>query len=147
MIIHSGVLWKGVWIISEIIRKNCELKKVYPTTFSFYRPQTKFAKVMFLHVSVSHSVHRGGMAGAGACVTGGVCGWGGGRACMASEVCMAGACVAVVGVHGRGVIGGMRGWGGACVAEGACMARGMCGWGWGLRGQGAACHTHTPPAT
>ena len=25
----------------------------------FYRPQTKFAKVMFLHVSVSHSVHRG----------------------------------------------------------------------------------------
>ena len=28
--------------------------------FCFYRPQTKFAKVMFLHVSVSHSVHRGG---------------------------------------------------------------------------------------
>ena len=26
----------------------------------FYRPQTKFAKVMFLHLSVSHSVHRGG---------------------------------------------------------------------------------------
>ena len=26
---------------------------------SFYRPQTKFAKVMFLHLSVSHSVHRG----------------------------------------------------------------------------------------
>ena len=25
----------------------------------FYRPQTKFAKVMFLHVSFSHSVHRG----------------------------------------------------------------------------------------
>ena len=25
-----------------------------------YRPQTKFAKVMFLHLSVSHSVHRGG---------------------------------------------------------------------------------------
>ena len=25
----------------------------------FYRPQTKFAKVMFLHLSVSHSVHRG----------------------------------------------------------------------------------------
>ena len=24
-----------------------------------YRPQTKFAKVMFLHLSVSHSVHRG----------------------------------------------------------------------------------------
>ena len=25
-----------------------------------YRPQTKFAKVMFLHLSVSHSVHKGG---------------------------------------------------------------------------------------
>ena len=25
----------------------------------FYRPLTKFAKVMFLHLSVSHSVHRG----------------------------------------------------------------------------------------
>ena len=29
----------------------------------YYRPQTKFAKVMFLHVSVSHSVHRGGWVG------------------------------------------------------------------------------------
>ena len=26
-----------------------------------YRPQTKFAKVMLLHLSVSHSVHRGGV--------------------------------------------------------------------------------------
>ena len=26
---------------------------------SFYRPQTKFAKVMLLHLSVSHSVHGG----------------------------------------------------------------------------------------
>ena len=25
--------------------------------FLYYRPQTKFAKVMFLHLSVSHSVH------------------------------------------------------------------------------------------
>ena len=25
----------------------------------YYRPQTKFAKVMFLHLSVSHSVHKG----------------------------------------------------------------------------------------
>ena len=29
----------------------------------FYRPQTMFAKVMFLHLSVSHSVHRGGVPG------------------------------------------------------------------------------------
>ena len=52
--------------------------------WSYYRPQTKFAKVMFLHVSVSHSVHRGpcvagecvwpwGMHGRGACMAGGVC--------------------------------------------------------------------------
>ena len=27
--------------------------------FCYYRPQTKFAKVMFLHLSVSHSVHGG----------------------------------------------------------------------------------------
>ena len=27
--------------------------------WNFYCPQTKFAKVMFLHLSVSHSVHRG----------------------------------------------------------------------------------------
>ena len=41
----------------------------------------KFAKVMFLHLSVSHSVHRGGMCGRGVCVVGGgVHGW---RACMA----------------------------------------------------------------
>ena len=41
----------------------------------FYRPQTKFAKVMFLHVSVSHSVHRGGGGGIPACLTG--LSWGG----------------------------------------------------------------------
>ena len=29
-------------------------------TCFYYRPQTKFAKIMFLHVSVSHSVHMGG---------------------------------------------------------------------------------------
>ena len=35
----------------------------------YYRPQTKFAKVMFLHLSVSHSVHRGGLV-LGACSRG-----------------------------------------------------------------------------
>ena len=32
------------------------------STFNFHRPQTKFAKVMFLHLSVSHSVHGGGVS-------------------------------------------------------------------------------------
>ena len=30
-----------------------------PLLIYFYLPQTKFAKFMFLHLSVSHSVHRG----------------------------------------------------------------------------------------
>ena len=44
-------------------------------------PATKFAKVMFLHLSVSHSVHRGGSASrvsasTWVCIMGGVCIWG-----------------------------------------------------------------------
>ena len=48
-----------------------------------YHPQTKFAKVMFLHLSVSHSVHGGG-----ACVVGGHAWQEGvwGVACMAGGV-------------------------------------------------------------
>ena len=54
----------------------------------FYRPQTKFAKVMFLHLSVSHSVHGG------ACVVvGGMCMAGGGRHAWWG-VCMVGVCMA-----------------------------------------------------
>ena len=34
---------------------------------SYYRPQRKFAKVMFLHLSVSHSVHGGGGVCLSAC--------------------------------------------------------------------------------
>ena len=45
----------------------------------YYRPQTKFAKVMFLHLSVSHSVHGGGCMAGGVCVMGGMRGRG---ACM-----------------------------------------------------------------
>ena len=35
----------------------------FTPVFHHYRPQTKFAKVMFLHLSVSHSVHRRGCLG------------------------------------------------------------------------------------
>ena len=57
----------------------------------FYRPQTKFAKVMFLHLSVSHSVHRGHawLRGGHAWLW-----WGG-------------SCMVVGGMHGGG--GGMHG--------------------------------------
>ena len=81
--------------------KRCGLSSKYPIQFSchIYRPQTKFAKVMFLHVSVSHSVHGG------ACV---VAGLGDGRAWLLG------------GMHGCGghvwLWGGMRDCrGGACV--------------------------------
>ena len=38
--------------------------------FFYYCPQTKFAKVMFIHPSVSHSVHRGGSASRGSASSG-----------------------------------------------------------------------------
>ena len=45
---------------------------------NFYRQQTKFAKVMFLHLSVSHSVHGGVCFPDGvACPRGGGCSGGG----------------------------------------------------------------------
>ena len=71
----------------------------------FYRPQTKFAKVMFLQVSVCPQGGRAWLLPGGA----------------------RGACVVKGGVHGEGgacvVKGGMRGEGGACVAKGG--VRGM----------------------
>ena len=98
--------------------------------FFNYRPQTKFTKVMFLHLSVSHSVHRGG-----ACVAGGyawqgvMCGRGG-HACRG--VCVAG------GVHGRGR--GMHGRRGVCVAGGVCVVGGICGGGVCMAGGMYATH-------
>ena len=107
-----------------------------------YRPQTKFAKVMFLQVSVCP---QGGMHGwgRGCAWLGGVHGWG---------ACVARRCVWLGGMHGMGGtwLGGMCGWEGAmhdwggmhgwvCVhGWGACMAGG-CAW---LVG---ACMAHMPP--
>ena len=74
-----------------------------------YRLQTKFAKVMFLHVSVSHSVHGGGV---------GMCGW---EACMARESAWPG------GVHARGACMA-RGhvWPGCVCVPGGMHAQGAC---------------------
>ena len=90
-----------------------------------YRPQTKFVKVMFLHLSVSHSVHRG------ACMVGGMHGCGGhvwllGVCMVAGGVCgYWGACVVVRGMHGCQGLCGCRGvcmvMGGMCGCWGACM--------------------------
>ena len=54
---------------------------------SFYRPQTKFVKVMFLQASVCP---RGGMLGRGTCMARGMNGRG---ACMARGHAWQGACV------------------------------------------------------
>ena len=91
------------------IFKMCYLRKRWlgPTgcmRCHYYRPQTKFAKVMFLQVSV--------------------CPW---------EVCMAGDVRArghtwLGGMHGRGV------WQGACVVGGVCGGGGMHGGGMHGRG-------------
>ena len=80
--------------------------------FFCYRPQTYFAKVMFLHLSVI-------LLTGGACVAWGVHGRGGH--------------VWPGGMHGRGAC--MAG-GGACVAGWACMAGGGHAWLGGVCGEG-----------
>ena len=89
-------------------------------TSSFYRPQTKFAKVMFSQVSVCPS--GGGVHGRGTCVVvGGV--HGRGHAWLGGRAWQGGMC------GGRGEHawqGGMCVCGGACMAGWACMARGAC---------------------
>ena len=47
------VPWKWRFVQKSLILFDPPLKH-------FYRPQTRFAKVMFLHLSVSHSVHGRG---------------------------------------------------------------------------------------
>ena len=115
---------------------------------TFYRSQTKFAKVMFLQVSVCphwggmHGFIRGGMCGFirwGACVvlfeghawfySGGMRGfiWGGMRGFIG------GACMVLFGGHAWFYLGGMHGFiRGACVVlcRGVCMiflGGGVCG--------------------
>ena len=78
-------------------------EKLQTSNIANYRPQMKFAKVMFLQVSVCPQ--GGGVHGRGACVAGGQ------GACVAGVgACMAGGCVWQGGMHGRGacVAGGMH---------------------------------------
>ena len=79
------------------------------TLYNYYCPQTKFAKVMFLQVSV----HRGW----------GVHGGRGGRVCMVAGRCA----VLWGGIHGCGGMHGCRG----CGCRGACMVVGGGVWLWG----------------
>ena len=123
------------------------LREINLSSFQcYYRPQRKFAKVMFLQVCVCPQ----GVCGRGMCKDGGLHGRGGGHAMQG--VCMVG------GMHGGGhawqgacVAGGMHGRG-ACMAgghawqghewhwvthgKGACMVGGI--YGWGMHGRGHA---------
>ena len=117
-----------VWVVLRLFTENLHHLKITGTlfevtistfsgkfSFNFYRPQTKFAEVTFLHVSLCPQWGGGGVA----CVAGGVCmaaghAWqgvcmaGGGHLCMAGGLCVAG------GVHGsRGMCGV-----GTCVPSG-----------------------------
>ena len=77
-----------------------------------YRPQTKFAKVMFLHLSVSHSVHRGGLLPGGPWSQGGCLVQGGpGPGGVPGPK---GGYLVPVGVWSRGS------------APGGCLVRGVC---------------------
>ena len=115
----------------------------------FHCPQMKFVKVMFLHLSVSHPVHRGACEQGRVCMAGSVHGRGHlwQRACMAGglhdgECAWQGVCM-VGGVHGGGhawqgdMCGGWHVWQG----EGVCVAGGMHGrghaWHGGMHGMGA----------
>ena len=121
------------------IFKMCYLRKrrLGPTgcmRCHYYRPQTKFAKVMFTGVCLSMGgVHGRGCACQGACmvgghawqgcVAGGMCGrgcvWWGGHAWWGHAwqgVYMGWGHVWQGGMHGRGHV-----WQGACVAGGACV--------------------------
>ena len=121
--------------IADLVTNLCEsLTNLTSQSFNyhhrpsfFYRPQTKFAKVMFLHLSVIYSVHRGGRASQGGmCGRGGHVWWGGH--------------VWQRGMHGQGscMAGGMCG-GGACV-----VGRGHAWQGGHACAGGCACHAHRP---
>ena len=53
LIPHLPFSWRPAFLPTYIMTHSLCLNQV------FYCPQTKFAKVMFLHLSVSHSVHGG----------------------------------------------------------------------------------------
>ena len=67
-IVYSNFTFCGAYIYAQFSSAPHNFSKTstpperwrLPYGKSCYRPQTKFAKIMFLHQSVSHSVHGGG---------------------------------------------------------------------------------------
>ena len=121
---------------------DCKVIPYNATLISNYRPQTKFAKVMFLQVSVCPQgcVWQGGghawLWGACMVVGGGVHGcrghaWLWGHVWLGGMCSYRGVCMVAGGMHGCRV--GMCGGRGACVVSGghvslwgACMVMGVC---------------------
>ena len=62
-LIPNGSWPSNHWVICQVLcllyYSGISFNGLSLTHQLFYRPQTKFAKVMFLHLSVSHSVHKG----------------------------------------------------------------------------------------
>ena len=121
-----------------------------------YRLQTKFAKVMFLHVCVCpwEGMHGRGCAWQGACMVGECAWWGsmcGRRACMTGGVHGGGHVWQRGSMHGRGVfvaVGCVAGEGmcdRGCAWWGRCMAGGMHGG--GMCGRGACMPWQIPRDT
>ena len=54
-----NLILHGLNFISDNQTKSHKLKFVHAPLVFYYRPQRSCGKVMFLHLSVSHSVHRG----------------------------------------------------------------------------------------
>ena len=75
---QGGVCLGGVPLWTEFLTHACEnmtFQQLLLRTVNIYRPQTKFAKVMFLQVSVTLSTGGACVVARGACVV--APGWGG----------------------------------------------------------------------
>ena len=117
------VLVSTISSVSSLVATRFPKRRAVLYFVLFYRPQTKFAKVMFLQVSVILST-------GGACVVaprGGVCGCSGG-ACIVAwgslRGCSGGACVVALGGCAWLLWGGMCGYSGGhalLLPGGACV--------------------------
>ena len=149
--LHCGRMHSGALKTPKLLKHVRQVGGSRPTVMlSNYRPQTKFAKVMFLQVSVILSTGGGHawLLWEGVCMfaPGGVCVWLlgghawllpgghawlllGGQACMVAPGGMCGCsqrgCVVAPGGHAWLLLGGVHGcsWGVCMVAPGG----GMCG--------------------
>ena len=128
LLLNSSIYYICKWEIVECISSDvCQLiRQPY-----YYRPQTKFGKVMFLHVSVSHSVHRGACMVARGCawLQGGMCGcMGGMHGCGGHAWLLVGYVWLLGGVHGCWGEHAWLLWRHVWLLGGVCGCGGGCAW-------------------